>query len=81
LRNASAVAGLLTGALVWGLIWYPYRLLEATGTRGASATLATYAVALVAACVLFRRDLRALRRPDVFLILIALSAGWTNLGR
>jgi hypothetical protein len=30
--------------------------------------------------VLFRRDLHALRRPDWMLVLIGLSAGWTNLG-
>ncbi len=78
--KASAVAGLLTGALVWGLIWYPYRLLEEAGVRGTLSTLATYAVALLAACILFRRNLSALHRPDRLLILIALSAGWTNLG-
>jgi drug/metabolite transporter (DMT)-like permease len=80
LGKASAVAGLLTGALVWGLIWYPFRLLERAGVNGTLATLATYAVALVVACVLFRRDLGALRRPDWMLVLIGLSAGWTNLG-
>ncbi len=78
--KASAVAGLLTGALVWGLIWYPYRLLEAAGVPGTLATLATYAVALAAACIVFRRDLAALRRPDPLMVLIALAAGWTNLG-
>lgn len=78
--KASAVAGLLTGALVWGLIWYPYRLLEEAGVRGTLSTLATYAVALLAACILFRRNLGALHRPDRLLVLIALSAGWTNLG-
>lgn len=78
--KASAVAGLLTGALVWGLIWYPYRLLEEAGVRGTVSTLITYSVALAAACILFRRHLRALCRPDPLLILIGLSAGWTNLG-
>jgi drug/metabolite transporter (DMT)-like permease len=80
LGKASAVAGLLTGALVWGLIWYPFRVLEGAGVSGTLATLAAYAVALVAACALFRRDLHALRRPDWMLVLIGLSAGWTNLG-
>jgi drug/metabolite transporter (DMT)-like permease len=80
LGKASAVAGLLSGALVWGLIWYPFRLLEEAGVRGSVSTLITYAIALVAACILFRRSLPALRRPDRLLILIGLSAGWTNLG-
>src|SRR5262245_21531178 len=80
LREASAVAGLLTGAVVWGLIWYPFRLLEGAGVGGAAATLAAYAVALAAACIVYRHKLGAVRRPDWLLLLIALSAGWTNLG-
>lgn len=77
--KASAVLGLLTGALVWGLIWYPYRLLEEAGMSGSLATLASYAVALIAAVALFRRELGPLLRPDLNLALIALSAGWCNL--
>jgi len=76
--NASAIAGLLTGALVWGLIWYPYRLLEQAGISPAGATLATYAVALVLALALFRDQLRGLLRADLLLVAIALSSGWTN---
>lgn len=72
--------GLLTGALVWGLIWYPYRVLAESGVSGATATLATYAVALVVAGFLFQGELRKLRRLEPLLVLIALCAGWTNLG-
>jgi drug/metabolite transporter (DMT)-like permease len=77
--SAIAVTGLLTGALVWGLIWYPYRILEEAGVSGASATLATYSVALLAAVAFFHRELRALRRVDPMLVAIGLTAGWTNL--
>jgi drug/metabolite transporter (DMT)-like permease len=77
--KTGAVLGLLTGALVWGLIWYPYRLLEEAGVSGSLATLASYAVAVIAAVVLFRRELSPLLRPDPNLALIALSAGWCNL--
>lgn len=76
--NASAIAGLLTGALVWGLIWYPYRLLEQAGISPAGATLATYAVALMLALALFRDQLHGLLRADLLLVAIALSSGWTN---
>ena len=78
-NKVSAVLGLLTGALVWGLIWYPYRVLEEHGLSGIQATLATYAVALLLALVLFRGELGGLRRPDLILVLIGLVAGWTNL--
>lgn len=77
--NATAIGGLLTGALVWGLIWYPYRELEEAGVSPAAATLASYAVALVLSLVLFRDQLRGLLRADWLLLAIALSSGWTNL--
>ncbi len=44
-----AVAALLTGALVWGLVWYPYRVLRDLGIDGLAATSLTYLVALVVA--------------------------------
>ena len=77
--SCLAVTGLLTGALVWGLLWYPYRILEEAGVSGAPATLATYCVALLMAVAFFRRELRALRRIDPMLVAIGLTAGWTNL--
>ena len=77
--NATAIGGLLTGALVWGLIWYPYRVLEEAGVSPAAATLASYTVALVLSLVLFRDQLPGLLRADWLLLAIALSSGWTNL--
>jgi hypothetical protein len=41
------VAGVLSGALVWGLIWYPYRALQDVGVSGAMATLITYLLAML----------------------------------
>lgn len=70
------VAGLLTGATVWGLIWYPYRALENAGVGGAVAITATYAVALVLGLILLRPRLRI----SWWLTAIALSAGWANVG-
>jgi drug/metabolite transporter (DMT)-like permease len=78
-NTLSAVLGLLTGALVWGLIWYPFRVLEDAGVAGIAATMMTYAIALAAALALFRQRVRALLRPDALLILIGLTAGWTNV--
>ena len=52
------VAGLLTGATVWGLIWYPYRVLEQAGVGGALSTTLTYGLAFVLGAVLFRPRLR-----------------------
>jgi len=74
-----AVAGLVTGAIVWGLIWYPLRALESQGLMGSVSTAYVYAVSLLAALLLFWRHLPAWRTGRRALLLIGLSAGWTNL--
>lgn len=81
-NSPHAAAGwfsLLTGALVWGLIWYPYRVLEGLGLSGVAATLATYLIALALTLIFMpgaRRRLPA--RP--ILLALALAAGGCNLG-
>jgi drug/metabolite transporter (DMT)-like permease len=77
--QGTAVAALLTGASIWGLIWYPYRLLEAAGLAGIPATTLTYAVALVLGILLFGSRLRG-TRVDAWLVAIALSAAGCNFG-
>jgi drug/metabolite transporter (DMT)-like permease len=74
-----AVAALLTGALVWGLIWYPYRVLRDLGIDGLSATSLTYLVAFVVACLVWRP--RPTRPAHPWLLLgMALSAAGCNVG-
>ena len=74
-----AVSGLLSGAFVWGLIWYPYRLLEQAGISGALAVFCTYALPLLFGAVFFRRLLPRLRLAPPVLIWLAITSGWTNL--
>ena len=52
------VTALLTGATVWGVIWYPYRVLEHAGVGGAVATTLTYAGALLLGLVCLRPRIR-----------------------
>lgn len=70
------VFGLLTGATVWGLIWYPYRALEHAGIGGALAATLTYGGAFLLGVIVLRP------RPQLSWLLaaIALSAGWANVG-
>ena len=70
------VLGLLTGATVWGLIWYPYRVLEHAGVGGALAATLTYGGAFVLGVILFRPQ----PRLSWLLAAIALTAGWANVG-
>jgi hypothetical protein len=79
-NNAVAVSCLLTGALVWGLIWYPYRALQAAGVGGALASFLTYFVALLPGLFVFRGRRSQLRQSPWMLAAIALAAGLCNLG-
>jgi drug/metabolite transporter (DMT)-like permease len=77
--NVVAVSCLLAGALVWGLIWYPYRALQGAGLGGASATCLTYLLALLPAMVLFRNRWRQVRESAALLAVLALAAGVCNV--
>lgn len=81
---ALAPLSLLTAATTWGLIWYPYRLLEEAGLSGSVSSLLTYALGLPPLFwLVLRRGQLALswRRSGQrrWLLAVALTAGWTNL--
>ena len=77
-QKLLAVSGLLSGAIIWGLIWYPYRLLEQMGISGALSSFATYLIPLLLGFTLYSERLRLRHFPPI-LLLIGLTAGWTNL--
>lgn len=66
-------------AFIWGVIWYPYRLLDQTQVSGSLATLLTYAVALGCTLPFFYRQTLAHRHRWRGLLAVALASGWTNL--
>lgn len=74
-----SLAALVTGALVWGVIWYPYRILAEWGIGGVAATALTYLVALVLAFSVFWTRLPRFW-PSGRLLAIALAAGGCNVG-
>ncbi|MFY9329044.1 MAG: DMT family transporter [Georgfuchsia sp.] len=78
-HNSVATLSLLTGATIWGLIWYPYRIIEDVGISGVVASMATYAVAFLVGLPVLWRKLRGVRL-SWWLPLIALAAGGCNLG-
>ncbi|MBI3222403.1 MAG: DMT family transporter [Nitrosomonadales bacterium] len=79
-QNVMPVAGILSGALVWGLIWYPYRMLQEGGFPGPQATLISYLFALLGVTLFLPRAWRELPGLGWWGILLLLSAGWANLG-
>ncbi|HKQ23882.1 MAG TPA: DMT family transporter [Burkholderiales bacterium] len=78
-NNALAIVSLLTAALVWGLIWFPFRALDAAGVGGALATFLTYFLALLPGLALLRGRTAQVIRSGWLLAGMALAAGWCNL--
>lgn len=73
-----AVFGILTSALVWGLIWYPYRVLQGAGITGPLATLITYLLAMLCGAFMLPGVWREL--CGRWAILLLLTAGCANFG-
>ncbi|MHB8562506.1 MAG: DMT family transporter [Acidiferrobacteraceae bacterium] len=69
---------LIFGAVLWGVVWYPMRLLEGRGLAGIWLTLVLYGSALVVSLPFLLRDVH-FARPSYPLALLALFAGWTNV--
>lgn len=78
-KNFFATFGLLFGATVWGVIWFPYRLLELAGVSGIVASFYTYLIAMLIGCIVFAQHWRAIFRQPNNIIWLVLAAGWTNL--
>lgn len=74
-----AVWALVLNAFIWGISWYPFRLLEAQGLHPLWSTFLIYALALLALLAWRPGAWRHfLRRPLLGLLLLA--AGLTNVG-
>ncbi len=75
----APVFALLTAALIWGLVWFPYRALREAGLGAAWATVFTYGFAWLLLAIRFGGAVRR-NGPDRWLIAIAIGAGAANVG-
>ena len=57
-KSTSPRIALLIGAVIWGLLWYPYRLLDQEGINGPISAIITYFIALILGLVIFRESVR-----------------------
>ncbi len=81
-KNALPRVALLIGAVIWGLLWYPYRLLDQVGINGPVATTITYCIALLLGLALFWRSLRTVHlfSDKLYLLFwIGLLVGCANI--
>lgn len=73
------VFSLLLAATLWGVIWYPLRLLNEHGLNGLWSSLVSYGVALLAGVLYVARHELNWREDKARLALMALAAGWCNV--
>lgn len=78
-KRIFPVISLLIGASMWGVIWYPMRLLEDRGLAGIWLTLVLYATALLVSLPWTAGAVREFPRYRRDLTLLMLTAGWTNI--
>jgi drug/metabolite transporter (DMT)-like permease len=74
-----AVFGLLFGALGWGIMWFPYRIIAEAGISGAASSLYTYGITTIIAGVYFAKHWRGMFELPLSIVCLSIVAGWTNL--
>jgi len=77
--TALPILAILLGATSWGILWYPFRVLEAAGLPSPITTLFAYAVAVAVGGVVFFRAWREFPGQAGWLLAIGLTAGLTNV--
>ena len=78
-ERCAAVLSLLASALIYGVIWYPYRILRDAGIDGIVSSTVTYAIAFVLGLLFFRRSFSHFV-PSWTLFWLTLASGACNLG-
>lgn len=73
------VLGLLFASTMWGLIWYPLRLLEDNGLHGLWSSALMYCGTLVIAIPVLWKGWREWRTHPYLFFFMALATGWTNI--
>jgi drug/metabolite transporter (DMT)-like permease len=78
-----AMLSCLTSATVWGLIWYPFRLLNEWGVTGTWSSLLTYVISFLVAILILKVDQpidKKYQQMTAINLAIALFSGLTNIG-
>ncbi|MEE9494249.1 MAG: DMT family transporter [Gammaproteobacteria bacterium] len=73
------VFSLLVAATMWGVVWYPLRLLEEQGLHGLWASLIGYGVALLMGLIWLARSKAKWPGHPLAFSLMVLAVGWCNV--
>ena len=77
--NLLPVGALLLSATMWGVLWYPLRLLESQGLAGLWTSLIMYSAAGLVAVPWMRRGLAQLSGQWGLIAGLMLVSGWANI--
>lgn len=80
IQDMRPVLSLLFAAVFWGFVWYPLRLLEQAGFSGSWQMLVSYGAAIVTLLLIRRPVLTGITEQGFKVVILALAAGWTNVG-
>lgn len=78
-QSMLPIIGLLFGATMWGLIWYPLRLLEESGLHGLWSSAFMYCGTLIVAIPVLAKGWRQWKQKPWLFLFMALATGWTNI--
>jgi drug/metabolite transporter (DMT)-like permease len=78
-RHWLPVLSLLFTATLWGIVWYPLRLLESQGLAGLWSAMISYGAALLVCLGVFVSQRGVLRGNFLSLVFLGLAAGWCNV--
>lgn len=73
------IFGLILGATAWGVLWYPFRVMQAAGLAAPVATFLCYAVTVMVGAVMLRQVWCEFLPNLKWLIAIGFAAGVTNV--
>ncbi|MFV1972772.1 MAG: DMT family transporter [Thiohalobacterales bacterium] len=73
------VFSLLFTATLWGIVWYPLRLLQGQGLAGPWSALISYGAALLVCSWILVRNRQQLPGNYRSLLFLSVAAGWTNV--
>ena len=78
MQTALPFLALMTNALIWGTIWWPFRQLQALGVHPVLATALVYLI-LFCGLMLLRPHAAKIARQHPLLLLLAFTSGTTNV--
>ena len=77
--NFWAVIALLISSTLWGILWYPLRLLEGQGMDGLTTSLVMYVAATLVGLPWLRGMMTSWAKQPLTIVAILFASGWTNI--